>query len=81
MCQQDLLRFLIEESRKDITKWFSMIDIEKLLIEKKYTTMRFSKKINCLYAYGFLDCIIPEGKGTRYMRRKFRPKEKYILKG
>jgi hypothetical protein len=79
MCQEDILKILIEDSKKDITKWFSMIDIEKILIERNYTTMRFNKKVNCLYAFGFLDVIIPKGKGTMYMRRKFRPKEKYIL--
>jgi len=79
MCQEDVLKILVEESRKDITKWFSMVDIEKLLKERNYPTVVFNKKINRLYAYGFLDVIIPEGKGTMYMRRKFRPKLNIIF--
>jgi hypothetical protein len=79
MCQEDVLKILIEESRKDITKWFSMIEIERLLIAKKYSLTRFSIKVNRLYAYGFLDVIIPDGDGTLYQRRKFRPKMKYLI--
>jgi hypothetical protein len=80
MCQEEVFKILIIESRKDLTKWFSMIDIEKLLIEHKHSLSRFSKKVNKLYAYGFLDVIISNGSGTFYQRRKFRPKIEYLIK-
>lgn len=36
------------------------------------------RKINRLYAYGFLDVKIKKGKGTRYVRRTFRVKKDCI---
>jgi len=78
MCQQAVFQQLLILRQTGNDSFLSMTEIEKEICKKiENNPKAVRRKVNKLYAHGFLDIQIPKGKGSMYWRRRFRVKDIY----
>jgi hypothetical protein len=78
MCQNSVFMYLKKQRETGDTSFYTIRELMCALNIKEYRA--FVKKVNKLYAFGFLDCELQKGEGTAYTRRGFRIKDTYTKK-
>jgi hypothetical protein len=79
MCQEEILRYLVNRRKMGQHDYLSMTEIEKEILKKTDAIPRsIRRKVNRLYMTGFLDILIPKGNELAYWRRRFRVKDAYL---
>lgn len=78
MCQQDIIKYMINQRLSGNHDYFSIPELIKTL---SLSPKNVYDKMYKLFQVGFLEVSVPKGKSKYYYKRKYRVKKIYLELG